>query len=48
MPVEAQTIVIVVAVAAAAAYVIRSWWPRKEQPGCGSCPANQNRRDDYA
>lgn len=48
MPVAAQSIVIVIVVAAAAAYVIRSWLPRKKAtPGCGACPANPNKRDDY-
>ncbi len=49
MPIDLQTLVVGVAVAAAAVYVARSYWPRKKAtPGCTSCPANPNRRDDYA
>jgi hypothetical protein len=49
VPIDLQTLLVVVAVAAAAVYVARSYWPRKKgPPGCTSCPANPNRRDDYA
>jgi hypothetical protein len=43
-----QTAIVVLIVAGAALYVLRAWIPRKSQPGCGSCPANRNRHDDYA
>lgn len=48
MPLGLQTILVGIAVVAAAAYVVREFLPRKRSsPGCGSCPANPNRADDY-
>ena len=44
-----QTVLVIAAVVAAAFYVIRSYLPRKDRAvGCDSCPANRNRKDDYA
>jgi hypothetical protein len=44
-----QTVLVVIAVAGAATYVIRGFLPRKNRSaGCDSCPANRNRKDDYA
>jgi hypothetical protein len=48
MPIGIQTVLVVITVAAAAAYVVRGFLPHKRAtPGCGSCPANPNRSDDY-
>lgn len=48
MAIGFQTLIVAVAVAAAAVYVLRAYLPRKNAtPGCGACPANPNRRDDY-
>ncbi|MBI3799749.1 MAG: FeoB-associated Cys-rich membrane protein [Deltaproteobacteria bacterium] len=46
---DSQTLIVLLIVAAAALYVGRRFWPaRHKQIGCGSCPQNRNRADDYA
>lgn len=48
MAIGIQSVLVIVAVAAAAAYVVREFLPgKKAAPGCGSCPANPQRADDY-
>ncbi|MBI3301191.1 MAG: FeoB-associated Cys-rich membrane protein [Deltaproteobacteria bacterium] len=45
---DSQTLIVLMIVAAAALYVGRALWPARDaQPGCGSCPHNRNRTDDY-
>jgi len=45
---DSQTLIVFLLVAAAALYVGRRLWPaRHKQIGCGSCPQNRNRADDY-
>ena len=45
---DSQTLIVLTVVAAAALYVGRRLWPaRQKQAGCGSCPQNRNRADDY-
>jgi len=46
--VDSQTIIVLTIVAAAALYIGRRLWPTHQtQPGCGLCPHNRNRLDDY-
>jgi len=46
--VDSQTLIVLLLVAAAALYVGHKLWPtRHKQVGCGSCPQNRNRADDY-
>jgi hypothetical protein len=45
---SAQTAIVLLIVAFAALYVVRAVIPRKKQDGCAGCPANRDRRDDYA
>lgn len=48
MPFVVETLLVVVIVAVAATYVVRAFLPRKKAtPGCGGCPSNPARRDDY-
>jgi len=45
---DVQAIIVLIAVVAAGYYVARNLLPRKsEQKGCGGCPQNPQRRDDY-
>lgn len=45
---DGQTALVLLIVVAAALYVGRALWPvRDPQRGCGSCPHNRNRIDDY-
>ncbi|MGH7962022.1 MAG: hypothetical protein ACRERD_09385 [Candidatus Binatia bacterium] len=45
---DGQTLIALTIVAGAVLYVGRALWPsRRAQPGCGSCPNNRNRTDDY-
>ena len=48
MTMDIQTLLSCAIVGLAACYVGRSLWPRRRGPGCGACPRNQARRDDYA
>ena len=46
---DGQTLIVMAIVFAAALYVGRFFWPsQRTQSGCGSCPRNRNRTDDYA
>ncbi len=45
---DIQTLLVLTVVATAVLYIGRTLWPaRHTQPGCGSCPQNRNRADDY-
>ena len=45
---DGQTLIVLTVVAGAVLYVGRSLWPFRRTPsGCGSCPKNRNRTDDY-
>jgi hypothetical protein len=47
--VDSQTLIVLAIVAVAVLYVGHRLWPvRQKQAGCGSCPQNRNRPDDYA
>ncbi len=47
--VDSQTIIVFAVILLAAIYVGRRLWPTKKvQSGCGMCPRNHQRADDYA
>jgi hypothetical protein len=43
---DLQALAVLIVVVAAGYYVVRNLLPRK-QKGCGSCPQNPRRQDDY-
>ena len=45
---DSQMFIVLTIVAVAALYIGRRLWPTHQtHPGCGSCPHNRNRPDDY-